>query len=76
VRAFLTSKGSSAGVEHERRRVQGTAPAIAMRVVENDGKAPRGELTLQIHRFSVRVRTRIAVIEVVELLAPRSRRRP
>jgi hypothetical protein len=38
VRAFLTSKGSSAGVEHERRRVQGTAPAIAIRVVENDGR--------------------------------------
>jgi hypothetical protein len=50
VRALLTSKASSAGVEHQRRRIQGTAPAIAIRVVENDGKAPRVELTLQIHR--------------------------
>jgi hypothetical protein len=70
------AKGSLTGVEHERRRDQGTAPAVAMRVLENDGKAPRVELTMQIHRFSARVRTRIAVLDVVELRAPRSRRRP
>jgi len=70
------AKGSSAGVEREHRRGQGTAPAVAVRVVESDGKAPRVKLTLQIHRFSERVRTRSAVLEVVELLAPRSRRRP